>query len=82
MLKTTQKITIEGKSVIADTVVTNFVASINSDDPTQLSIASAHPNKLAYKEHRVEARADEAAFEDYVYSIQDKMLADYAVSNN
>lgn len=82
MLKTTKKVTIEGKSIIDDVLITNFVATINSDDPTQISISSAHVNKAAYKTHRVAARQDEAEFEDYAYSIQDAMLAELSASDN
>ena len=81
MLKTSKKITIEGKSVIDDVVVSNFVASINSEDPNQMTLSSIQVNKAAYKANRVAVRADEAEFEDYAYSIQDTMLSEIETEN-
>jgi hypothetical protein len=82
MLKITQKITLEGKSIIDGAVVSNFVASINSDDPTQMTISSVQVNKALYKEHRVAVRLEEAEFEDYAYSVQDEMIAEIANARN
>jgi hypothetical protein len=76
MLTTTKKITIEGKSVIDGAAVAGFVASIDSQNPSEMILSSFQINKAAYKEHRVLVRADEAEFEDYAYSIQDAMLAE------
>ena len=81
MLKISQKITIEGKSVIDGTIVSNFLASINSDDPSMMTLSSIQVDRAAYKEHRVEVRADEAEFEDYAYSVQDEMIAAIAAEN-
>ena len=75
MLKTSQKTTIKGESVIDGAVVSVFTASIDSEDPNQITFSSTQINKAAYKENRVAVRADEAAFEDYAYSLQDEMLA-------
>lgn len=80
MLKVTQKTTLEGKSVINGAVVSVFTASINSEDPNQITFSSAQINKPAYKENRVAVRADEAEFEDYAYSIQDSMLGEAAAT--
>ena len=81
MLKKIQKITLEGKSIIDDVVVSNFVASINSEDPNQMTLSSVQVNKEAYKKNRVAVRADEAEFEDYAYSVQDEMLAKITSEN-
>lgn len=76
MLTKTKKITIEGKSVINGVNVAGFVASIDSVDPSQMTLSSFQIDKAACKENRVAVRADEAEFEDYAYAIQDAMLAE------
>lgn len=75
MLTTKQNITIDGESVVNGVKIQTFRAVINSADPTNLRFTTLRNDEAAYKENRVETRADEAAFEDYVYSIQDTMLA-------
>lgn len=75
MLKKSEKITIEGKSILDGVELAGFVASIDSNDPTQMNISSWQINKAAYKANRSVARADEAEFEDYAYDIQDEMIA-------
>lgn len=76
MLSKVQKTTIEGKSVIDGVVVSQFIASINSDDPNQMTLSTVHLNKPAYKEHREAVRADEVEFEEYAFSVQNAMLAE------
>lgn len=82
MLKTTKKVTIEGKSIIDDVIVSNFVAAIDSDDPTQMTLSSVQLNKTAYKANREAVRADEAAFEDYAFAVQDSMLSENNKTEN
>lgn len=82
MLTKTRKITIEGKSVIDGVAVAGFNAVIDSTNPAQMTLSSYQINKMAYKENRVAARADEAEFEDYAYEVQDAMLAELAAATN
>ena len=79
MLKTTQKTTLKGESVIDGIVVSVFTASIDSEDPNQITFSSTQINKTVYKENRVAVRADEAEFEDYAYALQDEMLGEHAI---
>lgn len=81
MLKTIKKVTLEGKSVIDGVIVAHFAASINSDDPNQMTLTSTQINKAACKENRAAVRADEAEFEDYAYAIQDEMLENTTPAN-
>lgn len=81
MLKTIKKVTIEGTSVIDDVIVSKFVAAINSEDPSQMTLSSVQINKTAYKANREAVRKDEAEFEDYAFSVQDNMLAELATEN-
>lgn len=81
MLQKTQKITIQGVSVIDGAQVAGFSASINSDNPNDITLSSWQIDKALYKEHRVEVRADEAEFEDFAYLVQDEMIADNAAQS-
>lgn len=81
MLKTIKKVTLEGNSVIDGAIVAHFTASINSDDPNQMTLTSTQVNKAACKENRVAVRKDEAEFEDYAYTIQDEMLEHMTPAN-
>lgn len=75
MLKTTKKITINGKSIIDNVDVCGYQAQIDESDPTNMSLSDWQINKQLYKANRVDCRADLAEFEDYAYTIQDKLIA-------
>ena len=75
MLKTTKKITINGKSIIDNVDVCGYQAQIDVSDPTNMSLSDWQINKQLYKANRVDCRADLAEFEDYAYTIQDKLIA-------
>lgn len=75
MLKTTKKITINGKSIIDNVEVCGYQAQIDESDPTNMSLSDWQINKELYKANRVECRADLAEFEDYAYTIQDELIA-------
>lgn len=78
MLKTKKTITLTGNSTINDTIVEGYSASINSEDPTDITISSWPVDKTLYKANRVECRKDQAAFEDAAYELQDTMIAEMA----
>lgn len=75
MLKTTKKITINGKSIIDNIEVCGYQAQIDESYPTNMSLSDWQINKELYKANRVECRADLAEFEDYAYTIQDELIA-------
>ena len=75
MLKTTKKITINGKSIIDNVEVCGYQAQIDESNPTNMSLSDWQINKELYKANRVECRADIAEFEDYAYTIQDELIA-------
>lgn len=75
MLKQTTKILIEGESTIDNVIAARFVAMIDIDDAKNMSLTARHMNKDLCRQHRDTIRADQSAFEDYAYSIQDKVLA-------
>lgn len=77
MLVKRERITITGESVLENgTVLEGFQATIASENPEDVQFTSWQQDKAAYKANRSVARADEAEFEDYVYSIQDEMIAE------
>lgn len=75
MLTTTKKITLTGTSVIDGVNVEGYTATIDSENPENMTITSFPHNKTLLKENRVQCRADEAEFEDMAYALQDEMLA-------
>lgn len=75
MLKTTKKITINGKSIIDNVEVCGYQAQIDESNPTNMSLSDWQINKELYKANRVDCRADLAEFEDYAYTIQDELIA-------
>lgn len=76
MLNKTSKILIEGDCVVDESIIARFVAKIDIADPTNINFATIKINKELCKEHRDVLRADQANFEDYAYSIQDKYTAE------
>lgn len=75
MLSTIKKnITLQGTSQIDGKDVEGYSATINSDNPEDINISSWQINKSLYKANRVQCRADQAEFEDFAYTEQDKML--------
>lgn len=76
MLIKKKSTTIEGRSVVDDVEIAGFRASIDSDNPDDMTISVWQSNKSAYKTNRESARADQAEFEDYAYTVQDELKAE------
>ncbi len=76
MLEMKKKITVIGKSVIDGVEVCGYQAQIDSSDPADIQLTDWQVNKEMYKANRAACRADQAAFEDYAYTIQDELLAE------
>ena len=70
------KITIEAKSTAGEVELMGFRAIIDVNDPENMTLHDWPINKDACKEYRANVRADKAAFEDYAYEIQDKIIAE------
>lgn len=83
-----KSVTITGQSVIEKTegevttkvVAEGYSATIDSTNPEDMNISSWQQDKAAYKANRVQCRKDAADFEDMVYNVQDKMIAEKAAS--
>lgn len=82
MLTTRKIITYTGESKIDGVTAENYQASINSDNPEDMTISSWQSNKSLYKANRTTCRKDSADFEDMVYAIQDEMIAALETETN
>lgn len=78
MLRKSENIIINGNSVIDGVEVMGFQATINSENPQAMSMNYWQINAELYKANRTQCRADQAEFEDYAYSVQDKMISEQA----
>lgn len=76
MLKMRQTINLTGESVVDNTIVAGYNASIDSKNLDSVQFSSWINNTSLYKANRTACRADQAAFEDAVYAVQDEMIAE------
>ena len=67
-----------GYTTIDGVKVVQYDCTIPSDNPENMRIIVSKLNEQMYKENRVICRADQAAFEDEAYLLQDKYLAEMA----
>ena len=74
MLTHNVRISIDGDSVIDGVKVARFLATIDESNPKIINITKRNLDEDLCKEHRTTVREDAAEFEDYVYSIQEKVL--------
>lgn len=75
MLTTKEKITITGESTFDDGSDAGFTASIDSQNPEDMTISMYQNNKAIYKANRVQVRTDQAAFEEIAYAKQEELIA-------
>lgn len=82
-----KKITFTGSCVVTTTdgdttkevTMKNFSCTIDSEDPTNMSINSIFQGTSAkdlYKDHRAEYYEDLMAFEDQAFALQDALIAE------
>lgn len=69
---TNNKLTIVADSIIDEERIASFGAIMNLET-MELHMTSRYINKDACKLHKDIVRADQAAFEDHAYSIQDML---------
>lgn len=79
MLTTDNKITITGKSVIGETVVCTFLASIDVENPQQMVVFQNQRNKEAYKENLEKCKEDFDSFKQVAFAKQAELLKNKAV---
>lgn len=80
MLNTKKSITVTGSSSIDGVKAIEFKATIDSDNPQNMSITTWQTDKALYKANRTVCRADYVEFEDGIYELQDEMIAEMSVS--
>ena len=78
MLKIRKKVMISGQSIIDGAEAAGFQAQVDTTTPEDMTMSNWQTNAQLYKENRDVCRADQAEFEDYAYSIQDRMIAELA----
>lgn len=71
----TEERSIRNYSVINGMNVCQFYATINSEDLQNMDVGRSILEKDAYKTNRAQVMKDQAEFENYVYSLQDEMIA-------
>lgn len=69
---TNNRITIVADCVVEDTKIASFGAILDTDS-MELSLSTRHIDKDACKTHRDVVRADQQAFEDNAYALQDML---------
>ena len=69
------------ESKVDDKVVLNFQANINVEDPKSTTISTWKNNEMDYKDNRIQARKDQAEFEDMIYDKIDTLLAEKTKEN-
>ena len=76
--KTTQ---FKGNSKIGNEVAKVFDATINTATPENLTLNNYVINYELYKANRALIAADQTAFEDAVYALQEALIADKAAQS-
>ena len=69
------------ESKVDDKVVLNFQANINVEDPKSTTISTWKNSEMDYKDNRIQARKDQAEFEDMIYDKIDTLLAEKTKEN-
>ena len=69
------------ESKVDDKVVLNFQANINVEDPKSITISTWKNSEMDYKDNRIQARKDQAEFEDMIYDKIDTLLAEKTKEN-
>ena len=69
------------ESKVDDKVVLNFQANINVEDPKSTTNSTWKNSEMDYKDNRIQARKDQAEFEDMIYDKIDALLAEKTKEN-
>lgn len=76
MLNMKKSITLTGESMIDGAQAEGYSATINSDNPEDMTLSSWQVDKNLYKANRTKCRQDAADFEDAAYELQDRLIAE------
>lgn len=80
MLNMKKSITLTGESMIDGVQAEGYSATINSENPEDITFSSWQTDKALYKANRVQCRKDAAEFEDAAYTLQDELIAEKAAA--
>lgn len=81
MLKVVKNVTLTGQSMIDGMIGETYTATIDSNNPQNMSLSSYISDKVTYKANRAQCRQDSAEFEDMVFSLQDEMIKAHEAAN-
>ena len=76
MLNYKKSVTLTGESYIEGVQAEGYSATINSDNPEDITLTSWQTDKALYKANRTQCRQDSNEFEDVAYALQDEMIAE------
>ena len=71
---------IYGDSIVDGINIATFSAELRTDSIEQPMFGKMTNDMAAYKTRREQVRADQAAFEDLVFKIQDEMIAEMDIA--
>lgn len=73
MLTVKRNITLNGVSIIEGRTASQFVASIDSENPNDMTINRYIVDKEIYKPNRAKVNEEYIEFEDMAYELQEEM---------
>lgn len=76
MLTITKTTTLNATSTFDGTTAQGYQATINSENPANMSISNWIADYAVYKAHRSECSTERAQFEDAAFELQDVMIAE------
>lgn len=76
MLNYKKSVTVTGGSYIDGVQAEGYSATINSDNPEDITLSSWQTDKALYKANRAQCRKDSNEFEDIAYALQDEMISE------
>lgn len=74
MLEIVKTTTFTGTSKIGDTVVKTFTATVNTENPEDMTLNHWVVNYPVYKENRSAVALEEVDFEDQAYAFQQALI--------
>ena len=74
MVNIKRNVTLNGVSIIDGKTASQFVDSIDSENPTDMTITRYIVDKEIYKPNRQQVNTEYAEFEDIAYELQEEMM--------
>lgn len=80
MLNMKKSITLTGASMIDGAQAEGYTATIDDNNPEDMTLSSYKVDKNLYKANRTQCRQDAAEFEDAAYALQDELIDEKAAT--